>query len=275
MKRLLLLLATLAILLSCENARYSESANMSESAAKESSTGQAELKSTNTPADRKIIWKGDIELQVKNVDQTTDDINKLCSKYGAFVSNMNMTSDNYQISNRISIRVESMHFNKLINSIKGKAEHIRRVEISSNDVTEEYIDIESRLRTKKEVRERYISILKNKTGKISEVIEAEEAIRKITEEIEAKEARLRFLNDKVKFSTINIHIFQKVNYKPEPSVFEKSYLDKATEALKNGWSIVTSFLLVLINIWPLVLIAILIVWKRKWIRRKFKKEPKI
>ena len=60
-------------------------------------------------------------------------------------------------------------------------------DITSNDVTAEFVDIESRLKTKKEVRNRYITILKTKTGKVKDIIQAEEAIRKITEEIEVKE----------------------------------------------------------------------------------------
>ena len=58
--------------------------------------------------------------------------------------------------------------------------------------TEEFVDIESRLKTKREIRDRYIQILRDKTGSISDVLEAEEAIRTITEELKQKKVVYAF-----------------------------------------------------------------------------------
>jgi hypothetical protein len=127
---------------------------------------------------------------------------------------------------------------------------------------------------KKKVRDRYIDLLQNRTGKVSDIIEAEEAIRKITEEIEAQEGRLRYLNDRIKLSTVNLLIFQKVEYQAEPTVFKKSFLDKAQDALSNGWSIFVNLVLALLNIWPLIVLAFVVVWQRKRIRRFWNRNKK-
>lgn len=222
-------------------------------------------------ANRKIIWSADMEFQVKNVDESTKNINKLVKKHNGFVSNMNLNSTHYRISNRIEIRINSTQFNDLINDIKGESVYMKNIEINSEDVTEEFVDIESRLKTKKEVRERYINILRNKTGDVKDVIAAEEAIRVITEEIEAKEGRLRYLKDKVSFSTIVLELFQEVEYAKVPSVYIKPYTEKLADGFSNGWSIITSILLGIVNIWPIILIISLIVWKRRWIASKFRK----
>ena len=81
------------------------------------------------PTDRRIIWNANLEFQVKNVDESTKDISNLCAKYEAFISRMNLSSTNYQISNNITIRVNNENFNKLINDLKGTSTFIRRVEI--------------------------------------------------------------------------------------------------------------------------------------------------
>lgn len=209
-----------------------------------------------------------MEFQVKNVDESTKEISQLCSKYNAFISHMNLTSSNYEISNHLTIRVDNKNFNQLINEIKGTSTFIRKVEIKSNDVTEEFIDIESRLNTKKEVRERYIDILRNRSGEIKDVIAAEDAIRKITEEIEAKEGRLRYLQDKVSQSTIDLEIYQKVDFKSEPETFEKGFFTKAKESFETGWNIIIEILLLLLSIWPIILIVILfLIWRRKWFKK--------
>ncbi len=277
MKKILLGLFTLIFVVSCQDASKESfateamDAEIMEAPMTEQSPNVA-MTAIKIPDTRKIIWTGNLELQVKNVDTVTKKISKICDKYGAFVSDMSLTNTNYEISNNITVRVKSKDFTKLISDIKGSSIFIRRVEINSNDVTEEFIDIESRLKTKKEVRERYIDILKNKAGEIKDVIAAEEAIRTITEEIEAKEGRLRYLSNKVDLSTVNTLIFQKVDFKSEPNVYEKPYVTKMVEALKNGWAMVTEILLFVLNIWPFILGFVLIVWKRKWVGGIFRRK---
>ncbi len=281
MKQIIWTLSIVALLVSCADGskfdmRTEGKSEISEASQpydepNEKSIGNVNVSKQKTPIDRKIIWVGDLELQVDNVDRVTTKITDICAKFDAFVSDMNLRRTNYEISNRITIKVKSKDFTNLINEIKGNAIFTRKIEISSNDVTEEFLDIETRLKTKREVRKRYIDILQNKTGNIKDVIEAEDAIRKITEEIEAKEGRLRYLSSRVNFSTVNIYLFQEVDFKNEPQIYIKPYTSKLVEALQNGWSMVTELLLIIFNIWPLILIGGLIVWRRKWIKGKFGK----
>ena len=222
-------------------------------------------------AKRKLIWTADMRFQVKNVDKSTSHINELCQKHGAVISDMQMTTNPSNISNIITLRVPNEKFQKLVLDIKGESIFLDRANISSNDVTEEYVDIESRLASKKEVRDRYIEILRNNTGSIGDVLEAEEAIRKITEEIEAKEGRLRYLKDQVAYSTISIQIYQKVDYQESPTIYEKPYSEEMGDSFNTGWGAIKIIMLALIRIWPILLIlTVLFVWKRKWIRELFR-----
>jgi len=220
---------------------------------------------------RKIIWSANLRFQVADVDISTKSLQQICKQYGGFISSMDLTSTNYQIANAVQMRISNDKFENLIDDIKKQAIYVDEIKIHSNDVTEEFIDIQSRLKTKKEVRDRYIDILNTKTGNVKDIIAAEEAIRKITEEIEAKEGRLRYLKDKVNFSTIAITMYQKVEFKSEPEIYEKPYVKKLVEGLSNGWSIITSFILFLSNIWPIVILTGLLIWKRKWLISKTKK----
>ncbi len=214
--------------------------------------------------DRKIIWFANLVFQVKNVDESTTQINELTKKHNGFVSNMNLNSSPYRIKNRIEIRISSNQFDALIKDIKEESIYMKNIEINSQDVTEEFVDIESRLKTKRQVRERYIDILRKKTGDVKDIIAAEEAIRNITEEIEVKEGRLRYLKDKVNFSTIVIELFQEVEYTKEPSAYIKPYTGKLVDGFNHGWSIITNIMLWMINIWPFIFILIFVIWKRKW-----------
>jgi hypothetical protein len=217
-----------------------------------------------TPEIRKLIWRANLNFQVKDVDASTSSILTMSDLHGGTISDMQMTSNGYRIANKITLRVPNNKFQELIKSIKGESIYMDEATISSEDVTEEYVDIESRLASKREVRDRYIEILRTRTGTIDEVLAAEEAIRKITEEIEAKEGRLRFLKDRVSFSTITLSIYQKVDFKAAPMVYEKPYSEEMSESFGSGWGAIKSIFLGLILLWPILLpIIALAIWKRK------------
>ena len=216
---------------------------------------------------QKIIYSADMSFQVANVNQSTENIKSTCNKYGAHISKMNMNSETYRVSNTIQIRVSEDSFDKMIEDFKKSSVHMDELNIKSNDVTAEFIDVQSRLKTKKASRNRYITVLQTKAGTVEEIISAEEAIRRITEEIEAKEGRLRYLRDKVKFSTITLNIYETID-RPETTAYVTPYLDKAKDGFGNGWSFIVKLTLVLINLWPLMVVIGLVVWKRKWFREK-------
>lgn len=270
-------LFTFALVLSAATSCNSESkesvakmsASMQEADAAPSSS--LEQKAAEKQENRKLIWRADLEFQVKNVSQSTEEIIALSNKYKGFVSDMSMSNDSYRISNTITIRVPNGQFQKFVSAIKGESIFMDRADISSEDVTEEFVDIEARLKTKREVRDRYIEVLQTKTGTVSDIIEAEEAIRVITEEIEAKEGRLRYLNDRVDLSTVTLTMYEKVKFTDAPERFEKDYSDEVGESFGTGWKAIKVIFLGFISIWPVLLVGLITlgIWKRKRIARFF------
>lgn len=236
-------------------------------------TGQTSYKKNQNIENRKLIWTADLEFQVKKVDKSTEEINALSANYGGFVSDMNLSNNANRISNTITIRIPNAKFQKFVSAIKGESIFMDRADISSQDVTEEFVDIAARLKAKREVRDRYIEVLKTKTGSVKDIIEAEEAIRVITEEIEAKEGRLRYLNDRVDLSTVTITMYEKVKFVDSPERYEKDYSDEVGESFGTGWQAVKVIILGFISIWPLLFVAFigLVIWKRKKIKGWFVK----
>lgn len=224
--------------------------------------------------ERQVIWVANIEIQVEDIEKVSESLKKSLKKYGAFSSGVRQTNTHYESASTMTIRVNSAHFEDLIGEIKKYASFMRALEINSDDVTEEFVDVNSRLKTKREVRARYMDILKTRAGTIEEVLKAEDAIRKITEEIEAKEGRLRYLQNQVSLSTINLSMYEPVSYQEPPVLYEKSFIDKAVESLKDGWHIVVGFVLFLLNVWPLVLVIGFIFWKRKWLVGMFRRKKR-
>jgi hypothetical protein len=226
--------------------------------------------SSNEYSGELIMKSANFRFQVDDVEKSTKNIEKLTSTYNALIANENFSTDVNEKSNSIVIRVPSASFEVLLEELSKESLFIDYRRIISQNVTEEYHDINTRLKTKKEVRDRYTEILKTKAKTVEDILKAEEHISALQEEIESKEERKKFLESRVSMSMINLDIYQKVIYKETPTLVEKTYATKFTQALSNGWSIITSTSLYIISCWPLLFAGILILWGWRILRRKWR-----
>ncbi|MCB0705779.1 MAG: DUF4349 domain-containing protein [Saprospiraceae bacterium] len=220
---------------------------------------------------RKIIKTADYRIRVNSVEESTTRIENLVTEYGGYITAQEVNSSSYELNGTISIRVPAEKFDALLEALGGEAEFTNYKRVEARDVTEEYVDIETRLATKKEVRDRYVDILRNKAKTVEEVLLAEEQIRVIQEEIESREGRLRFLKDRVSMSTINLNIYQLIEYQEEPSVYKRNFWGELKDNIVDGGALIRDIFLGLVSIWPLILLLLLFLWKGKWMWRKIRK----
>jgi|GEM_PF-4472486 hypothetical protein len=134
------------------------------------------------------------------------------------------------------------------------------------DITEEYIDVETRLKTKKEVRERFLNLL-NKANNVSEILEIEKALKEINEEIEVVEGKYNFLKHRISYSTIEIEA-----YTDSLIINKPKFIIQVLKALKNGLNGFLSFILILLTLWPLYIISIIILFIIKLYKKNKKKK---
>ena len=111
----------------------------------------------------------------------------------------------------------------------------------------------------------------NKAKTVEDVLAAEEKIRVIQEEIESREGRLRYLKDNVSLSTIHIEMYEETEQKLAV-VYEEGFFSKAKGGFANGWNFILGLLVGLINIWPILLIIILLILFRKKLKRIIRRE---
>lgn len=214
--------------------------------------------------ERKIIRTASMRFQVDDLKSSSKRIEAMTKELGGFIANSQQRSSNYSIQNDISIRIPSERFDEFLARVEQEALYINHKNVNANDVTEEYVDITTRLKTKKEVRDRYIEILRDKAVTVEEVLNAEEKIRILQEEIEAAEGRLKYLSDRTNLSTIDLNLYQKVPYASAPKLYERGYFSRLTEGFWNGWEMIQSISIGIVTIWPIwcLLIAFFFVRRR-------------
>ena len=212
----------------------------------------------------KLIKEAYLSILTENAKLTLDQVKQLVNQLNGYITKEEENEYGNSLSINALIRIPSQNFDTLVTKIEKLAKKVENKSIEVKDVTEEFIDIQSRLKTKKDVEKRYLEILK-KANSTEEILKVEEQLGKIREEIELVEGRLKYLQNKISYSTIDLRLNEKLDKKEK---FE--FFSKIGKALKGGWLGFLNFTVGLFYIWPLIIILILVVYLFKKFRKKGK-----
>ena len=243
----------------------SEQANISDNSTAKVSPSSASVKPIQKTA-LKIIKTATIRFQVKNVSQSLEAIKGLVEKSGGYLASEDLQNSSDQIQNTLVIRVPVDRFDALLQGLDGQAVYVDSKNIQVQDVTAEFIDTEARLKAKRDVELRYLAILKQ-AQTVKDILEVEGQLGVIRVEIETVEGKLKYLNDQISYSTINLTIYQPIRQTASP---EQSFWKQVGDGLFGGWKGMLALLVGLTYLWPLWIAAIAGVWF--WRSRANKKQ---
>lgn len=262
MKNFITILALSTLLFSCnrnKEARFGYGAD--ESMANKVSLSM-DVPPTQQPEliDRMLIRQGNLDMKVKDVKATKAEIEKIVTALNGYIASENESNYGDRIQYMQSIRVPAAAFDELIKKIEVLGKTIENKNINTQDVTEEFIDVEARLKTKKELEARYLELLKQAKS-VADIVSIEGQLNQVRAEIESMEGRLKYLKSQVSYSTLTVNYY-------EPIGAEFGFFGKVKESVGNGWENLLAFFIGIVNVWPFVLVAVgLVFW---WIRRKRK-----
>jgi hypothetical protein len=158
---------------------------------------------------RKIIYNADIALIVQDTEQTTQAIAEMAASMGGYVASMNGYHQGEQMIYDITIRIPSDKFEAGRSSLRQMAVRVEHENVSTNDVTDQYFDIDARLRTLTATEEELTELLKETRkngGKVEDVMKVYDRLIQIRSDIESLQGQLNRLDKLVGFSTLNIHL---------------------------------------------------------------------
>jgi hypothetical protein len=216
---------------------------------------------------QKIIKTGNLRFETQELEKTHKKILAAVQKANGYIQRDNTGKEYNSQYHSLIIRVPSESFDNVILAISDGVAYFEEKTILQRDVTEEFVDLNARLKAKRTLEKRYLELL-SQAKNVKEVLEIERELSKIREEIEAREGRLQYLQSQVSESTISIH-FYKISSERSVTV---SYGRKMVHAFKNGWSNISEFLLGLVHVWPFIILVVLSVFMiRRWIKKRKKK----
>jgi hypothetical protein len=216
--------------------------------------------------EKKIIKTGNLTIESKNLSASKLMLDSLVKKTGGYASSENFSDQPDRISYNLTYRIPADRFDGFIKTVEEGPDKILNKNINANDVSEQYYDVKTRLENERKVEKRYLELL-NRANTVKDILDIEEKLGKVRQEIESKEGRLRFLDNRVNYSTLNIWIYQKKTAKYEPAERDP-FGKRLVKSLHKGWQGLVDAILFILKIWPLW-IAGLLIWRIiVWLRRR-------
>ena len=207
------------------------------------------------PADwnKQIIKNAVLEMYVSDAKSSGNAIKEAVRSTGGYIASASEAQTSSQIKNEMVIRVPREKFDELLDRLSGYADSVSQKNMTSEDVSDEFIDTKARMQAKEKVKDRYYDFLKQARN-IEEVLKVQNEIRNLQEEIESAAGRINYIQHQSALSTIRLSFFQQLSPQPTPQN-EYGFWRALKESVLDGWLMVQTLIIILVKIWPLWLLG--------------------
>lgn len=156
--------------------------------------------------ERKIIKNGNVSIVVKNVDQSTRNIESKAKELGGYLSSTNLSSSgNTNKSGWISARIPADKVTDFISYLKASSVKVTNESINSDDVTSEFIDLEAKIKNSESTAEQYRELLK-KTTKVEEILQVQRELNNLQSQIDAYKGQQKYLEANSALANITVNL---------------------------------------------------------------------
>jgi len=177
-----------------------------ESQAEQAGNADASSSGLAEPAlDRKIIQNASLELQVEDVTQAYQATIRIATTAGGFVLDSSSTSSDDQPEANLTIRVPASQYEDVLGQLRGLAIKVEKEGSEAQDVTEEYTDVQARLRSYEALETTYMGFL-DRAQNIDEVLKVQDRLTQVRLEIEKLQGRANAIDTLSDLVTITVHL---------------------------------------------------------------------
>lgn len=213
--------------------------------------------------ERKLIKQGSLSFETDSVDKTKRYIADKVKFYEGYISKEYSYDFTEQKQYELEIRIPSQKFDYFLESLNGVMVSLDHKDIQVKDITEEYVDIEARIKSKKDLMNRYIELLKQ-AKTVAEMLDIEREIGNLQADIESFEGRLNYLQNQTSLSTITLTFY-------EHRSKDFGFWSKIGKSLSSGWNGLLWFFVGVMYLWPVWLFLFVGLWiLLRYLKRKKK-----
>lgn len=213
--------------------------------------------------DRKIIYNAYLHLETEIFDKTVHFLETEAEKYDGYIVTSNYTNhrEDTERFGRVTVRIPADNFHDFITLVENGDLNILEKSVSGEDVTEQYVDLTSRLKSKKIVEERLLSFL-NEAEKTEDLLKISNDLAEVQEEIEQLTGKINYLENQSDYATIDIDLTERIVEMPSVhdeslSTWEKTK-EQFTKSIQALLSIASGLFIFLIGNTPIIILILII-----------------
>ncbi len=227
---------------------------------------------SGSPSERLIIKTGRLSLLVKDVREGVDKMQKLAADLEGFVVDSQISVVDEKkgtLKATVTIRVPAEKFDEALDTLKKEAIKVTSERASGRDVTEEYTDLQSRLRNLEATEAQLLKIME-RAGEIKDVLSVQQELTKVRGQIETTKGRIKFLEESAAMSRITAHF---ATEEEELPIVEERWRPLATvkaalRSLISFWQTIADKLIFALVFFSPIIAIVLIVWFFRKIKKR-------
>jgi len=154
---------------------------------------------TDVRADRMLVWKASLDVKVWNVPAAVANATAVAERHGGYVERK---SDSGEASASLTLRIPVKAFKESLAGLEALGTVTHR-NVEAEDVTEQYVDVEARLKNKAALRDRLKQLLDKATG-VKDVLAIETELNRVQADLDSMAARLKALKGRVDYATVRL-----------------------------------------------------------------------
>jgi len=211
--------------------------------------------------DRKVIRNANLTVEVASATDSQRKIVSIAESHQGFVVTSETTQRTAEdrtkpeITVNLVVRVPATQFNQVMEEIRSVGARVMQEKVTGQDVTEEFMDLDARIKNQKALEQQFIEIMK-RAGKVDDALSVQRELAEVRTEIEKLEGRRRFLDNQSSLSTINVTL-----QPPTQIVNATGFWYSVRSAFSDGVNVATEIILFLIRaviaLLPILLLVVL------------------
>jgi hypothetical protein len=180
-------------------------------------------------APRKVVYTADVQLIVNDLTVTEEKIRKLVSDHKGYVTQSESSGAMGARRHGLwKVRIPVESFEAFLDEVAGLGVP-EKTTLDSQDVSEEFYDVQARIKNKKVEEDRLLNHLEKSTGKLEDILAVEKELSRVRGEIEQMEGRLQYLSNQTEMTTVTINLQEIKDYiPPQAPGFGQSIADTFT-----------------------------------------------
>jgi hypothetical protein len=155
--------------------------------------------------DRKIVRTGDMTLEVNDITVAITGVAAVAKDLNGYVVSSNKSGDQDITYGQISIRVPSDRFDEAFDKLRQLAVNVPNERTDSQDITEQYSDLQTQLRNLEATEAQYLEILK-KAEKVEDILAVQRELSNVRGQIEQIKGRIQYLDRTSDMALINVNL---------------------------------------------------------------------